>query len=108
VPAKEPLVAGKGPLDLFARENVGERQAVLGQKRLGDLLKTAAATMRRIGYIFAHEKTLPGEFAARKPGRACFSSPGKGQNLKRNLTRRKFIRSSAPFIDQIARLSQPV
>ena len=53
--------------------------------------------------MLAHEKTLPGEFAASKPGRAYFLSPGKGQNLKLRLTGRDFIRLPAPFIDQIAR-----
>jgi hypothetical protein len=34
------------------------------------LLKTAAAVIGKIGYILAHEKALPREFAACKPGRA--------------------------------------
>ena len=86
---EKPVIAGEGPLDLFARENIPERQSVLSQECVGDLLKVGTAVVRRIGYILAHEKTLPGEFAASKPGRAYFSSPGKGQFLKHFLTKRE-------------------
>jgi hypothetical protein len=56
-----------------------------------------------MGYIPAHEKTLPGEFAASKPGRAYILSPGKGQNLKLNPTWPEFNQISPPLKDQIAR-----
>jgi hypothetical protein len=105
--AKQPIMAGEGRLDTLAGEEIRERQAALRHERICDLLKTATAAVRRIGYILAHEKTLPGEFAASKPGRAYFFSPSKGQNLKLSLTKQEFIRNSAPPIDQIARPFQP-
>jgi hypothetical protein len=100
--AEEPAMACECLLNPFVGEDVRERQRVLGHERVGDLLKIGSAAVRRIGYILAHEKTLPGEFAASKPRRAYFSSPGKGQILKLFLTKRDFIQDLACVIDQIA------
>ena len=74
--AEESIVAAKDLRDPFFRDDRRERQSIQSEKSVTDLLKIAAAVISRIWYILAHEKALPGDFAASKPERAFFSSPG--------------------------------
>ena len=53
---EEVVVAAKDSRNLFLRDNNGERQSVLSEKSVADLLKIAAAAIRRIWYILRMKK----------------------------------------------------
>jgi hypothetical protein len=73
VQAEQAAMLGEDSLDAFGRQNLGKRQSLTPQKRVGNFLKTLAASTRRMWYLCNHEKTLLGFSPAVLPRRASYS-----------------------------------
>jgi hypothetical protein len=60
MPPKQTVMFTKNPFDPRRGENLRKWKSFARQKRIHNLLKTAAGSAWRIWYSSRHEKTLPG------------------------------------------------
>jgi hypothetical protein len=61
---EQAAMLGGDSLDAFGRQNLGKRQSLTPQKRVGDFLKTLAVSTRRMWYLCGLSKNPPWVFAS--------------------------------------------
>jgi hypothetical protein len=97
---EQAAMLGKHSLDAFGRENLGKWQSLAGQKRIHNLLKTAAVSAWPIWYLWGHESS-DGHHNSHATSLRSPSAKSGPQNVVTHSTA-NFFRSSVLQLSNIA------